>query len=353
MNDTQPFFSILIPSFNRPGFLAQAIESIIANTCKDYEIIVSDDRSSKIDEIKRAIIPFEELIRFIEQPRNLGMSDNWNYLVEQARGKFVLIMGDDDLLLKKTLSRLKQYILEYPNNDLFAFGFNIIEENNLLICTRKPPTLFEISCDYEKILSELLIFGVIPFWTFHQFTICYRREIGQKIKYNKEAQIGSDLLFLVECMNAGKKLLVIPEVLFSWRKIQKEDNRGVINLSKDSINNIKSRSNIIKILRKQNNLHPIIKGIVFNKQFEESFFLDAVVLDNSRNKQEIVKYFEHDSKIVDAINILNKHYLKRFEIRITQFKKYICIFGFTGLFYILWYAWQRIYNKIHSRNIKY
>ena len=345
MSDSRPFFSILIPSFNRPGFISQAIESIIANTFNDFEIIVSDDRSPRIDEIKKAINPFIESVKFIELPANIGMSNNWNYLVEQARGRYILIMGDDDILLKKTLSRLKQYILEYPNHDLFAFGFNVVDENNLLISTRKSPKLFEISCECDTFLKDLLVFDVIPFWTFHPFSICYRREIGDTIKYNKKAHNGADLLFLIECMNAGEKLLIIPEVFFSWRKIQKEDNRGGSNLSKGRINDIIARYNIIKILGKRNNLHPKIKQIVFDKQYEKKFLLDTVINCESIDKPNIMKLFQVDCHLVDAINKPNRVFLNRIVVSISRLKNYIKIFGFSGFFYILWFLWQRAYNK--------
>jgi hypothetical protein len=280
------------------------------------------------------------------------MSDNWNYLAQQARGRFILIMGDDDMLLKKTLSRLRQYILEYPVHDLFAFGFNVIDENNLLVYTRKSPKLFEISCESDKILSELLAFSVIPFWTFHQFTICYKRGISQNIKYNRDAHTGSDFLFLIECMNTGKKMLIIPEVLFSWRKLQKEDNRGGINLSRDGINNIKSRNNIMKILHNRNDFHLKIQRIVFNKQFEKRFLLDSLILDNSNGKQEIIKTFQHDKQFFDALMELKMNPLTRFKVRIIQFNNYLGIFGFAGFFHILWYVWQRGYNRIRARTIR-
>jgi hypothetical protein len=152
-------------------------------------------------------------------------------------------------------------------------------------------------------------------------------------------------------MNKGIRMLVIPDVLFSWRKLEKEDNRGSMNLSKNSINNIRSRGNIIKILSEKKNLHPKIRRIVFNKRFEKRFLLDSIIFDKSINKQEVVSLFQHDREIVDAINKLNRNFLTRFEIRTTHLKSYLSIFGFAGFLYVLWFACQWGCNKINLKKI--
>jgi glycosyltransferase involved in cell wall biosynthesis len=344
VRDGTPFFSVLVPSYNRPGFISEAIKSITSNTFTNYEIIVSDDCSPRIDEIKHALLPYQELITLREQPTNIGMTGNWNYLVDQAKGEFIIIMGDDDILHTNSLSRLRKYIADYPEFELFAFGFNTIDENGSVLSTRRSPKVLEISCEREKMLRHMLEFNVIPFWTCHPFSICYKREIGQKIKYNKEANIGADLLFLAEFMNAGKNILIIPEVLFSWRKIQKEDSRGGINLSNESINNIKSRYNIIKIINSLSNLHPAIKKISLSERYKKRFLLDSIVLDYSISKKYVAEYFCHDSEMIESVRKLNKNFLHRLQIRSIQMIKYISIFGIVGLFYMLWFVWQRLYR---------
>ncbi len=64
-----PFFSILIPSYNRPEYITKSIESILDNDFDDYEIIISDDNSPKIDEIEKSIKKYLEFenVHFFKQ----------------------------------------------------------------------------------------------------------------------------------------------------------------------------------------------------------------------------------------------------------------------------------------------
>ena len=52
-------FSILIPSYNRPGTIRKTIKSIFLNTNEDFEIIISDDKSPKVNEIKNVLSEFK------------------------------------------------------------------------------------------------------------------------------------------------------------------------------------------------------------------------------------------------------------------------------------------------------
>ena len=86
---------------------------------------------------------------------------------------------------------------------------------------------------------------------------------------------------------------------------------------------------------------------------DEHYSWNENIIDAVINKEKPMGFaFYQVDKMNDAINKLNKNCLKRFEIRITQLNNYIGIFGFAGFFYILWFVWQRFYNKIHSRNIR-
>ena len=79
----QPFFSILIPSYNRLDYLGKCLDSVLKNDFNDFEIIISDDHSKNIKEIKALVNPYlsYENITFIHQPQNLGLHGNYNFLV--------------------------------------------------------------------------------------------------------------------------------------------------------------------------------------------------------------------------------------------------------------------------------
>ena len=67
-----PFFSILIPSYNRPEYITKNIDSILANSFDDYEIVISDDNSPKSAEIEEVLQPYlkEDKIRYQHLPES-------------------------------------------------------------------------------------------------------------------------------------------------------------------------------------------------------------------------------------------------------------------------------------------
>lgn len=102
-----PLVSLLIPTFARPHYLREAIESGLAQTYRNLEILVFDngtmDETLKVaeDATRR-----DARVRFKRNERNLGISANFNALADAARGEFAVAIGDDDRLLPEFVARL-------------------------------------------------------------------------------------------------------------------------------------------------------------------------------------------------------------------------------------------------------
>ena len=106
---TTPYFSVLIASYNRPASIVKCLESVFANQGEDFEVIISDDASPEGDAVPEAIRAFlaEPNVRFFRQGVNLGEPANRNFMVSQARGRFNIIVCDDDSLFPHTLRTLR------------------------------------------------------------------------------------------------------------------------------------------------------------------------------------------------------------------------------------------------------
>jgi glycosyltransferase involved in cell wall biosynthesis len=89
--------SILVPTYNRAGYLRECLESLLATTV-DCEVIVGDNASG--DDTSRVVASFgDPRIRYHRHAENLGALANFNFLINAARGKYVCIFGDDDVAL--------------------------------------------------------------------------------------------------------------------------------------------------------------------------------------------------------------------------------------------------------------
>ncbi len=108
----QPFFSIPIATYNRGVELEFAIGRILAQDFKNFELIISDDNST--DGTEKIIQKFkDERIRYYKNRVNLGAVPNIQKVLTHARGKYVLMHGDDDYLLyDNALSSSRKLILE-------------------------------------------------------------------------------------------------------------------------------------------------------------------------------------------------------------------------------------------------
>ena len=100
-----PFFSVIIPVYNRAHVLGRALKSVFAQSCQDFEIVVVDDGSS--DDPAAVIARFADpRITYIRQ-RNRGGGAARNAGIDAARGQFIAPLDSDDEFLPGHLARMK------------------------------------------------------------------------------------------------------------------------------------------------------------------------------------------------------------------------------------------------------
>ncbi|GAB1540165.1 hypothetical protein NUACC21_28340 [Scytonema sp. NUACC21] len=106
--------SVVIPTYNRPSYLREAIESAVNQTYKNIEIIVSDDGSAQNPQ--DIVESFQDpRIRFRRNTRNLGIALNVISAFKEARGKYVASLNDDDIWNKDFLEKLVSQLEAHPN----------------------------------------------------------------------------------------------------------------------------------------------------------------------------------------------------------------------------------------------
>lgn len=108
----RPLLSIAIPSFNRPDLLAECLDSLereIRGECEDaVEVCIMDDSSTDPDTIEVAA-DFAERCRFASvrrQPANVGIERNVIAACQPCRGDYILLLGNDDLLVPGAVARM-------------------------------------------------------------------------------------------------------------------------------------------------------------------------------------------------------------------------------------------------------
>lgn len=115
MQEETPLISVLMTSYNREKYIALAIESVLASTYKNFELIVVDDRSKdKTVEISRQYAKKDARVKVYVNEQNLGDYPNRNKAASYARGKYIKYVDADDLIYPFGLAQLVFYMEQFP-----------------------------------------------------------------------------------------------------------------------------------------------------------------------------------------------------------------------------------------------
>jgi glycosyl transferase family 2 len=120
--------SVCIPTYNYGRFLGKAIESVLAQTWGEFELIVCDNAST--DETQEVIASFDdERIRAYRNDRNLGLFGNFSRCLELARGDLVKFVCSDDWLDRRYLERTVPLMREHPGVALLTTAGFVVDED--------------------------------------------------------------------------------------------------------------------------------------------------------------------------------------------------------------------------------
>ena len=161
MSQTAPLVSLCIPTYRRAAFIGETLQSALQQTVTDFEIIVVDDASpDNTAEIVASYV--DPRIRYYRNEHNLGVPENLNYTLSLARGEFMMLLEDHDLLVPTYLEETLRVMCKYPSVGFVATGFFTIDEQSCVI-GRWPPARFAEFTPGRKLLRELLISTACPF----------------------------------------------------------------------------------------------------------------------------------------------------------------------------------------------
>ena len=117
MADGPPLVSVVVSSHDRPGLLGEALATIAAQTLRDREILVVDNRSPRSAEIARIVAGCPEA-RLIASPVNAGFPGAVNLGLREARGRYIFITEDDILLPPECLATLAAHLDANPGDGI-------------------------------------------------------------------------------------------------------------------------------------------------------------------------------------------------------------------------------------------
>jgi glycosyltransferase involved in cell wall biosynthesis len=116
-----PAVSVCVPSYRGAPHIAATIDSVLAQTFADFELLIVDDDSP--DETARVVARYADpRIRLFRNERNIGAQGNWNRCLQLARGRYLKLLPQDDLLAADCLAR-QLAVLEDDRSQRLALVF--------------------------------------------------------------------------------------------------------------------------------------------------------------------------------------------------------------------------------------
>lgn len=147
-----PLVSVVIPTYNRSGLLRLAIESVLAQTYPAIEVIVVDDGSS--DDTPAVAATFADRITYLRQT-NQGGAAARNAGLRVARGKYINVLDDDDLMFPAKIERQVRVLEQRPEIGLVHCSYYMID--------RDGQKLEKVSFLPDGTLEELIVLN--PIWS--------------------------------------------------------------------------------------------------------------------------------------------------------------------------------------------
>ena len=136
-----PKISICIPAYRGERFIGAAIESVLTQTERDFELVIIDDCSP--DDTAAVVASYaDERIRFIRNTATRGAEGNWNRCLTEAQGRYIKILPQDDLLVPDCLAA-QAAVLDNDSAHAIALvcGWRtIVDERGIGIMTRRGPS---------------------------------------------------------------------------------------------------------------------------------------------------------------------------------------------------------------------
>jgi GT2 family glycosyltransferase len=106
-----PLVSVVVPAYDCAAFIGETLDSVFAQTLKDFEVVVVNDGSPDTVELERALAPYLARVNYVRQ-ENRGAGAARNRGIREARGRFVAFLDGDDVWTASYLERQLKFIEE-------------------------------------------------------------------------------------------------------------------------------------------------------------------------------------------------------------------------------------------------
>lgn len=200
-------FSVLVPLYNTPEkFLKEMIESVEAQTYKNWELCLADGSDSEhsfVGEICKKYADKDERIKYEKLEKNLGISENTNACIRMATGEYIALFDHDDLLHPSALYEVMRAICEHGADFIYTDENTFSEEARDAYNPHFKPDFSPDTLRSYNYICHLSVFS---------------RELLDSVGYFRSEYDGSqDYDLILRLTEKAKKVFHIRKILYYWR----------------------------------------------------------------------------------------------------------------------------------------
>ena len=308
-NNFSPKVSIVVPIYGVEKYLHQCVDSILAQTLKDIEIILVDDGSKdKCPEIVDEYAKKDSRIVAVHQP-NGGYGRAVNHGIELAKGEYIGIIESDDWIEPTMYEKLYQKAIE-TNADITKSNFYVY--NSLLPRDKQNTPWYSKRQDLSKAPDSPFNVEEYPqIIIFHAsiWSNLYKANFIKKQKFVETASASyQDFPFMIEAMCRANKICVVKEPLVHYR-MEEGQNSSTIRRDARLMIMADQALECKKILKKYNKYKSLKEEFYLHAYSACSGFYQLIYL---KHKREFLNKLQELFKDLD-LNSLKKGYFSKRE----------------------------------------
>ncbi|MCL5746963.1 MAG: glycosyltransferase [Patescibacteria group bacterium] len=219
MKETKPLVSVIMPVYNAEKYLAEAVESILSQTYKNFEFIITDDASTDESwKILKKYAAQDKRIKLFRNSRNLGISATVREIINKSRGIFIARMDADDIAMPQRLETQINYLQRHKKTVAIGGQCIIIDKDGNNIGVKKFPTKFKDVYNY--------IFQFVP---VQQPTLMIAgKRLPIDFEYYVDGMNTAEEVELIFKLFSHGKVENLPETVLKYRL--HESNTSLINI---------------------------------------------------------------------------------------------------------------------------
>lgn len=293
----KPIISIIMPAYNAGIFLQYAVDSILNQTYKEWELLIVDDNSC--DGTTNIINSYKDCrVKYFRNTENKGPAYSRNLAIQYSIGKYIAIMDADDIAMPERLEIQSVFLENHLDIDVLGSKFLVIDKDGDVILS---PFFYR-----QQTMDEVFVNTLFACPILHS-SVMIRREFwtNNELSYNLEYPCNQDYELWSRVIFIGK-MFIIPQCLVKYRISEQQISRS----KRDQQLALATKLRRALFLRLSLNLSNE-ELEVFN-QIETGEISNISMMEETLRKLLMIKYVGCDLKLLrrKVLNVMRKYMQK-------------------------------------------